>query len=221
MEGALRDGGGEPGLRLIETLRRKDGVPLREERHLARMARGAAALGWRFAAAEVAAALRARPGVQPGAGVQPGTGPERLRLTLARDGTVEVTATPFVAVAGPWRLGLADERLSSADPWLRLKTTRRAAYDRARAALGGLDEVLLLNERGEVCDGTITTVLFDRGAGLCTPPLTSGLLPGVLREEMLESGACREEVLMAADLGRVRLWVGNALRGMIAADWAG
>lgn len=211
MEGALRDGGNAPGLRLIETLRREGGVPLREGRHLARMARGAAALGWGFPAARVAAALR-----DGGAG-----GAERLRLTLSREGAVEVTATPFVLVAGPWRVGLAAERLVSSDPWLGLKTTRRAAYDRARAALSGLDEALLVNERGEVCDGTITTVFFDRGAGLRTPPLSSGLLPGVLREEMLESGACREEVLPAADLGRVRLWVGNALRGMIAADWAG
>jgi 4-amino-4-deoxychorismate lyase len=132
-----------------------------------------------------------------------------------------VTAAPFVAVAGPWRLGLAAERLASGDPWLGLKTTRRGAYDRARAALAGLDEVVLLNERGEVCDGTITTLFFDRGAGMRTPPLSSGLLPGVLREEMLASGACREEVLMAGDLGRMRLWVGNALRGMIAAEWAG
>jgi 4-amino-4-deoxychorismate lyase len=211
VEGALRDGGDAPGLRLIETLRREGGVPLRAGRHLARMARGAAALGWGFPAARVTAAL--------GAGRAEGA--ERLRLTLDRDGRVGVTATPFVPVTGPWRIGLAAERLASGDPWLRLKTTRRAAYDRARAALSGLDEALFLNERGEVCDGTITTVFFDRGAGLCTPPLSSGLLPGVLREELIESGACREEVLMAADLGRVRLWVGNALRGMIAADWEG
>lgn len=211
MEGALRDGGDAPGLRLIETLRREDGVCARAERHMARMARGAAALGWRFPAADVAAALRAGSG----------TGPERLRLTLARDGTLEVTAAPFVAVAGPWRLGLAAERLASGDPWLGLKTTRRGAYDRARAALVGLEEAVLLNERGEVCDGTITTLFFDRGAGMRTPPRASGLLPGVLREEMLAGGACREEVLMAEDLGRVRLWVGNALRGLIAAEWVG
>ena len=212
MEGALRDGGNAPGLRLIETLRREGGLCARADRHLARMARGAAALGWDFPAARVAAALVAGPA----------EGPERLRVTLDRAGEVEVTAAPFVPVAGPWRVGLAPERLSSGDPWLGHKTTRRGAYDRARAALApGLDEVVFLNERGEVCDGTITTVFFDRGAGMRTPPLSSGLLPGVLREEMIATGACREEVLMAQDLGRVRLWVGNALRGMIGVAWAG
>ena len=80
--------------------------------------------------------------------------------------------------------------------------------------MAGIDEVVFLNERGEVCDGSITTVFFDRGAGLRTPPLACGLLPGVLRAEM----GCAEEVLMGTDLGRVRLWVGNALRGLIRAE---
>jgi 4-amino-4-deoxychorismate lyase len=111
-----------------------------------------------------------------------------------------------------WHIGLAPARLLSDDPWLRVKSTNRAAYDQTRAALSnGLDELIFQNERGEVCDGTITTVFFDRGQGLRTPPLSSGLLPGVLRAEM----ACQEEALMAVDLPKVRLWVGNAVRGLI------
>ena len=65
-------------------------------------------------------------------------------------------------------------------------------------------------------DGTITTVFFDRGQGLRTPPLTSGLLPGVLRAEI----GCPEEVLLAQDLPQVRLWVGNAVRGLIPAAFS-
>ncbi len=148
-------------------------------------------------------------------------GPARLRLTLDREGGLAVTEGPLVPVAGPWRLGLAEARLQSGDPWLRVKTTRRAAYDHARAALpAGLDEAVFLNERGEVCDATITTLFFDAGTGLCTPPLSCGLLPGVLREHLLETGACREAILQGTDLGRVRLWVGNSLRGLIPAIWA-
>jgi 4-amino-4-deoxychorismate lyase len=109
---------------------------------------------------------------------------------------------------------LADARLDSADPWLRHKTTRRALYDRVRATLAdAVDEALFLNERDEVCEGTITNLFFDRGQGLRTPPLGCGLLPGVLRTEL----SCPEEVLLAKDLGLVQLWVGNALRGLIPA----
>lgn len=200
MEGALREGGGEPGLRLIETMLWDGaGVP-RWPLHLARLRRSAAALGW------------ACPELAPSGPDHPA----RLRLTLDREGGVEWTMGDLPPAKAEWRVGLAGERLSSADPWLRVKSTRREVYDRARAALpDGLDEAIFLNERGEVCDGSITTVFFDRGQGMRTPPLACGLLPGVLRAEL----ACPEEVLLAEDLPRVRLWVGNALRGLIPAHF--
>lgn len=205
MESALRSGAGAPGLKLIETLR-VGSSPARLALHRARMARGAAALGWGFEAAGFDRAVE----VDPSAGL-------RLRLTLDAAGRFEVTQAPLPQSRPEWRLALAGARLASHDPWLRLKSTNRAAYDAARAALpDGVEEVIFVNERGEVCDGSITTLFFDRGQGLRTPPLSSGLLPGVLRAEL----GCPEELLMAQDLPKVRLWVGNALRGLIGAVWA-
>jgi len=204
VEGALRGRAGD--VRLIETLLWDGAAFPRLALHLARLARGAARLGFPCDPAEVERALRAAVG----------DAALRVRLTLGPQGDVEVTVAALPAAKGTWRLGLAAERLASGDPWLQVKSTRRAAYDAARAALpAGLDEVLFLNERGEVCDGTITTVFFDRGQGMRTPPLSSGLLPGVLRAEL----AVPEEVLRAEDLPHVRLWVGNALRGLIPAVW--
>ncbi|MBA4352458.1 MAG: aminotransferase class IV [Rhodobacter sp.] len=206
VEGALRGRAGDA--RLIETaLWDGTGFP-RLTLHLARLAAGAEVMGFACDAGVVRAALEAAVGDVPA----------RVRLTLGAAGDVAVTVAPLPPAKADWRVGLAAERLASDDPWLRVKSTRRAAYDAARAALpAGLDEVVFCNERGEVCDGTITTVFFDRGAGMRTPPLTSGLLPGVLRAEL----AVPEEVLLAQDLPRVRLWVGNALRGLIPAVWAG
>jgi 4-amino-4-deoxychorismate lyase len=210
VESALRNGsfGDTEGVRLIETLlwdgTRFPRLPL----HLARLAQGAARLGFACDPGMVAAALSGAVGAAP----------LRVRLTLGADGGAEVTVAPLPPAKPAWRLGLAATRLHSADPWLGVKSTRRAAYDAARAALPeGLDEVVFRNERDEVCDGTITTVFFDRGQGMRTPPLSSGLLPGVLRAEL----GCAEEVLPARDLPQVRLWVGNALRGLIPAVWTG
>lgn len=205
MESALRRGA-DAGVRLIETLlwdgTRYPRLPL----HLARLEGGARALGYPFDAAAVCQALAAATG----------SSSLRVRLTLGADGGTEVTTAPLPFAKSEWRVGLAHQRLASDDPWLKVKSTRRPAYDAARAALPeGLDEVLFLNERGEVCDGSITTVFFDRGQGMRTPPLSCGVLPGVLRAEL----AVPEEVLMASDLPRVRLWVGNALRGLIPARW--
>ena len=202
MESALREGGGEPGLKLIETVLWDGRAAPRWPLHLARLQRSAGLLDWTC------------PELAP----QGPDHPARLRLTLDRDGVLDWTAAALPAVKAEWRVGLAAERLRSGDPWLGVKSTRRAQYDRARATLPeGMDEVLFLNERGEVCEGTITNVFFDRGQGMRTPPLSCGLLPGVLRTEL----ACPEEVLMATDLPMVGLWVGNALRGLIPAVWVG
>ncbi len=208
MESALHAGAGAAGLKLVETLCWDGQQLVRLSLHLARLAQSAQALGWGCDLAAVAAALRA---ALP-------AGAARMRLTLDAAGRVEVQAAALPAGKAVWRVGLAAARLTSDDPWLSVKSTNRAAYDAARASLPqGLDEVIFLNERGEVCDGSITTVFFDQGDGLCTPPLTCGLLPGVLRAEMLAAGATREAVLRADDLANVRLWVGNSLRGLIPA----
>ncbi|RWR32064.1 aminotransferase class IV [Sinirhodobacter populi] len=189
------------GLKLIETAH-WDGATCRFlDRHLARLADGARRLGWHLP-------------VLRGAFTGPAGRAARLRLLIGADGVASVETAPLPAPVARWHVGLSGERLRSDDPWLRIKSTHRPAYGAARRALPeGLDEVLLLNERGEVCDGSITTVFFDRGAGMRTPPLASGVLPGVLRSEMIARGV-REEVLVPHDLPLVRLWLGNALRGM-------
>ncbi len=202
MEGSLREGGTEPGLRLIETMHWNGFAVRHLTLHLARLRAGATALGW---PAPDVAALNLHRGA-----------PARLRLTADMAGKVVLESAPLPPHAVLWRVGMAELRLRSGDPWLAVKSTRRGAYEAARVGMAaGLDEVIFLNERDEVCDGTITTVFFDRGQGMRTPPLTSGLLPGVLRASL----GAPEEMLMGRDLGHVRLWVGNAVRGLIAAEF--
>ena len=202
MESALRDGANDPGLKLIETLLWDGAACPRLALHQARLARSAAALGW-AAPGEMRRLLAGLPAQAL-----------RLRVTMDAAGGMVLEHAPLPPAKMEWRVGLASQRLNSDDPWLGHKTTRRAVYDAARATLPeGLDEVIFLNERGEVCEGTITTVFFDRGQGMRTPPLACGLLPGVLRADL----GVVEEVLLAVDLPRVRLWVGNALRGLMPA----
>lgn len=211
-QGALRDGT-PTGFELIETLRWEpcEGF-IRLERHLARLEASARALGFTHNGQAVREVL---------AGSVSGEKLLRVRLTLARDGTIAVTNAPFEPLTADavWTLRIADARLNSADLLLRHKTTRRAIYDAARAefARGEANEVLLLNERGEVCEGTISNVFLDIGEPiLVTPALGCGLLPGVLRGEMIEQGKVKEAVLTKADLRRAKaLYVGNSLRGLI------
>lgn len=197
-----------PDTRLIETFA-WDGTGFRRlAAHLARARASAAALGFAWNEGAVRGAL-APVG---------GPAPLRVRLTIARTGAAEVTTGPLAPNPPEWHVTIAAERLDPDAPLLRHKTTERALYDRTRATLpADIDEVLFLNTRGEVCEGTITNIFADFGAGLVTPPLSSGCLPGILRAELLASGAAREAVIRGSDLPRARLFTGNALRGLIPA----
>jgi 4-amino-4-deoxychorismate lyase len=217
--------GNNAGFGLIETLGWQPGAGfVRLDRHLARLAASAAALG--FAWSEAAALETLRQAVEAAHGEGKGA-PLRVRLELAGDGRMEIAATPFAPLppGTKWRLRIASTRLDSGNPLLRHKITARAAYDAARAEFSRheADEVILLNERGEVCEGTITSIFVDGGEGgpLRTPDARCGLLPGVLRSELIDQGRAAETVLTLADLERSRaVLVGNSLRGLIAARLA-
>ncbi|MDE4191720.1 aminotransferase class IV family protein [Phaeobacter gallaeciensis] len=202
---------GDPAFRLIETLGWYPGEGGRHQpRHLARMRRSAAAFGIPFDLGPSEAML---------AEIVSDT-PLRCRLTLDVEGRFDMTTAPLGKPPAEWRLGIADIRLDADDPWLRHKTTRRVLYDSARADLPeGIDELVFLNQRDEVCEGTITNIFVTLAGGqVVTPPLSCGLLPGILRQEMLERGQCAEAVLHLADLkGAQAIHMGNSLRGLIPA----
>lgn len=204
-----------PDTRLIETFAWRAGQgAVNVDPHLDRMARSARALGIAFDHNAGRSQLGSVAGDQS----------QRCRLTLGLDGRFDLTTTPLGPPASVWTLAVARDRVASADPWLRHKTTNRDLYDSARAALpAGVDELLFLNQRDELCEGTITN-LFLRlcGGRHVTPPLSCGLLPGVLRGRLLASGDWTEQVLTLADLVNAEaVWVGNALRGLIRGRFQG
>lgn len=207
MESAFRD----PGLKLIETFGWDGNAYPRLPRHLARMKESAQVLGFPCDSDVLSAALPPDPGSEP----------LRLRLTLSRQGEVDLTSAPLAQNPPEWRVAIAPSRVVSADPRLAHKTTDRALYDQTRARLPqGIDEMLFLNERDEVAEGTITNLFFDLGSGLSTPPLSSGCLPGCLRAELIETGQVREAILLVRNLPIATLFVGNSLRGLVAARLA-
>lgn len=197
------------GLTAIETMRAEaDGRIALWPLHRDRLRRGCAVVGFPLDEARVQAALDGLPRGQV----------LRLRLTVNAAGTVGAVHQPLLPNPTFWRVAISSLRLDSADPWLRIKSSHRPVHDRARAALPcGVDEAILLNERGEVCEGTITSLFLRRGGRLLTPPLACGLLPGVLRESLVGSGQAEEARLLPADLKTGEILMGNALRGLIPA----
>ena len=201
---------------LIETMRWEPGAGfLRLEQHLRRLSRSADALGFLPPPPDLLGQLDAAAG---------GETILRVRLVMSYRGKVEIATAPFrpVPEGNVWRLRIArGTKLTSDDPLYRHKTSRREPYEAARAEFSpeDADEVLLLNQRGEVCEGTITNIFLEDADGtLLTPPLSSGLLPGILRAELIREGKARSHVLKPGDLKNGRLFVGNSLRGLIPGE---
>ena len=214
----LRAGGPED-FELIETFRYEPQRGfIRLDRHLARMAASAETFGFPFDAAHVNEKLQVL--ADPHEMM-------RIRVALTAQGGIKMTHQPYAALpAGTvWRLKIAKTRLDSSDPLLRHKTSRREIYEQARAEFlaDEADEVLLLNERDELCEGCITNLFLGApNGGLLTPALTSGLLPGVLRSEMLRNKKASEAVLTLADAVSAKsVFVGNSLRGLMRAQLIG
>ena len=159
--------------------------------------------------------------------------PMRVRLLLAKNGGITLTAVPCGPpalralplvpgdVAGDLpRIRLAAETVDSDAVWPYHKTTRRQMYERefALARKEGCMDSILLNERGEVCEGCITNVLVYVDGHWLTPLLDGGVLPGVLRGELLagQEVVLREQVLSVADLKRAQaVYLCNSVRGLV------
>jgi para-aminobenzoate synthetase/4-amino-4-deoxychorismate lyase len=147
----------------------------------------------------------------------------RVRLLLSESGAVTVTTTPLPPPDpdAVMRLAVSDTRLNSADIFLFHKTTRRELYDKEwqhYAERLGADEVVYLNERGELAEGSRTTIFLERGGRLLTPAIASGLLPGTLRAELIAEGRAVEAVLTLEDLKSAdAVYLGNSVRGLVRA----
>ncbi|MFC5460102.1 chorismate-binding protein [Massilia niabensis] len=146
----------------------------------------------------------------------------RLRLALDANDGLTITAAPLAPLHEPVRLVLAEETTHSADVFLRHKTAIRNRYDaawRAAEAQGAFD-ALFFNERGELTEGGRSNVFVRIDGNWFTPPLSCGLLPGVMRSVMLAAPAwhARERVITRAMLERAEgIVVCNALRGPLRA----
>ena len=169
-----------PGFELLETMRRDpEEVVKHLDRHLRRLAASADYFGFRCDETDVREAVEKAKASAPPA-------PCRVRLALSKDGTVRVVLTPIASEPNVVRVALDDAPQDPRDIFLFHKTSRRQRYEDARRRHQGVDDVLLVNDRGEVTESTIANVAVRVEGKWVTPPIEAGLLPGIGREIALE-----------------------------------
>jgi para-aminobenzoate synthetase/4-amino-4-deoxychorismate lyase len=195
---------------LLETLRLEDGVYWLLPGHLARLGASAQHFGFPCDEATVRRALAATAAAYA-------AGAWRVRLCLNRQGQprLETFALESPPSEVPVALGVAP--VDSRDEFLQHKTTERVAY-RPHEPRAGCFDTLLWNERGEITEFTRGNVVVELDGRRLTPHLACGLLPGVLRADLLARGEIVEAVIRREDLTRATgLWFINSVRGMLPA----
>ncbi|WP_347554927.1 chorismate-binding protein [Robbsia sp. KACC 23696] len=241
--------GADPGFALFETIAldlgamRADAMPYLP-RHLARLQHAARRLGFacpiervlaaiddRIAALRAAAPMIDSVSAARESGVRAPS--HRLRLALSKDGTVHCTAAPMAPLpSGPVGVLMARDHgyapTQANDFLLRFKTTARAQYDMAwqAAAEKGAFDMLFENTAGELTEGGRSNVYLQLDGQWFTPPLQCGLLPGVMRQAILDGAvpgapSVTERVLQRKDVARAQACaLSNGLRGWFRASLA-
>ncbi|MBF0296825.1 MAG: bifunctional anthranilate synthase component I family protein/class IV aminotransferase [Magnetococcales bacterium] len=181
-------------------------------RHLARMAFSAGVLGFPWDRLVVERLVVHRVGQWRLEGVLPCVG----RLSLAHDGSLELTRRSVVPWSEGLRVCIADWHPDPRDPLLGHKTTRRREYDLLldRARCMGYDEVLFVTAGGVVTEGAISALLVELDGRWYVSPVGWGVLPSLWRADVMERCGAEERSLTLADLAHARaIWLGNAVRG--------
>jgi len=185
---------------LFETIRVCHGKPFRWAQHLERLQRGAGFLKLRLpfspdALRDFAAQL-----------IEQNQRPESLlRITLSRgvgprgyspkgadhpSTVMSLHPAPDIDLKNPpqWSLITSSVRLPANEPLAQFKTCNKLPQivARAEADADGADEALLLNTDGEVVEAASSNLFWIENNTVCTPPLVSGILPGVTRAVVLE-----------------------------------
>ncbi len=204
-----------PEFSLLETLRWDPGEGYALlDRHLERLAASAAYFGFPLNHLAVAAALQRQ--------VNGATVPHRVRLVVGRDASIDVAAGPLAAPfhhamdpgADPVWYMVDDVPINSGDVFMFHKTTRRYAYDQRLKRHPAADEVLMINERGEITEFTTGNVVVEIDGTWRTPPVAAGLLGGVFRAHLIAAGGVVEDVVTRRDLARAtQVAFVNSVRG--------
>lgn len=222
---------------LLESLRLEGGQVHRLDAHLSRLMGSAQHFGW---VADEALSRQIREALIQLRHTHP-QGVFKVRLLLSVDGRFELQASaltgpgctlhhirPLGAASAPGtmplvmppmpRVQLAHQPMPPADDFIRHKTTRRQAYA-AFTPPSGLLDTLLYNQAGELTEFTIGNLALQLDGQWFTPPLSAGLLPGVMRAYLLNEGLLIERRLLIADLAQAQgLALLNSVRGWLPVE---
>ena len=142
--------------------------------------------------------------------------PAMVRLLLSPTGSMAIELKPLPETpAGPVDAVVRPLPVDASDFRLRYKTTARRFLEEARRE-GGAFETIFTDPQGRLTEGSFTNIFIERDGRLVTPPAARGLLPGLLRQQLLDDGKAVEGDLHVEDI-KAGFLIGNMVRGLMPA----
>lgn len=182
---------------LLETMLLENRDYFLLERHLSRLSDSAEFFGFRFVEQTITDELDRL-------AAEHQSGRWRVRLLLSKDGEVHTEIKKAELRSHVFRVAFASNPVDSSNRMLFHKTTDRSAFRSAAAVVDGYDDVVFFNEKAEVTESANANIVVPSDGKLWTPPVSSGLLAGTFREQLLFEGAIQERVITIGELLAVR-----------------
>jgi para-aminobenzoate synthetase / 4-amino-4-deoxychorismate lyase len=148
---------------------------------------------------------------------------QKVKLLINKWGEVKTNVSPISAPPEIIKVIISKNRIKTANKYQYFKTTNRKIYDKENQFFSrrGFFDVIYFNERSELAEGAITNIFLKLGDTYFTPPLTSGILPGVYRKIKLKrDSSVKEKILYFEDLmSAEEIILTNALKGEIKVNY--
>ncbi|MEN8238631.1 MAG: aminotransferase class IV, partial [Actinomycetota bacterium] len=127
-------------------------------------------------------------------------GPSKVRIVCGADGDVDISTevAPRRWAGGPGpaidpvTLSIDTEPIDDSNSRLYHKTTDRRAISARVGRHPEGDDVLMVNRLGRITESSIANVAFRIEDQWVTPPVSDGLLGGVMRAHLIEDGTLTE-----------------------------
>ncbi len=214
------------GVGLFETVRIEKGIPKFFKNHVMRLTKSAENFGIPCDTDELEELVQNKINLECRSKQEV----YRLKMMLSPIGILDIEILPLLDIYTPpkifWAADLIGKKYStidSTDPTFYHKTTNRFIYDmvwKKAEQSGGFDGIFL-NEKGEVTEGGRTNLFIRTGDIWKTPPVSSGLLPGVMREILLEDKTMNIQEIPLAPIDIINaesVYISNSLRGLMRVD---
>jgi len=144
---------------------------------------------------------------------------KRVRIFLNKEGALRWDY--FILEDKKWDalapVFLSKEAVDENNIFLYHKTTHRPWYAKAMKQInkGRYFDIVFVNSKGYITEGARTNIFIKKGSRFYTPPVQSGLLPGILREHLIRTGKCIEKAFKAGEIKNAdAVYCGNSVRGL-------